>query len=87
MILHYNSDNSYLFVIGKKIYKFKGGNNNVNFPSEFCLESISNKFDYVDSEEVFLKGNVYDFSVGCSSINKSDILSIRKCLMSKNDIK
>ena len=41
--LHYNIDNSYLFVIGKKIYKFKASNKNVNFPSQFCLRSISNK--------------------------------------------
>ena len=43
--LHYNSDNSYLFVNGKEIYKFKASNKNNNFPSHFCLENISNKFD------------------------------------------
>ena len=39
--LHYNNDNSYLFV--KEIYEFKASNKNVNFPSQFCLGSISNK--------------------------------------------
>ena len=29
--LHYNDDNSYLFVYGKEIYKFKAGNKNVDF--------------------------------------------------------
>ena len=29
--LHYNGDNSYSFVNGKEIYKFKAGNKNVNF--------------------------------------------------------
>ena len=43
--LHYNSDNSYLFVNGKEIYKFKASNKNNNFPSHFCLENISTKFD------------------------------------------
>ena len=43
--LHYNNDNSYLFVNGKEIYKFKANNGNVNFPSRFCLGSISNEFD------------------------------------------
>ena len=43
--LHYNSDNSYLFVNGKEIYKLKASNKNNNFPSHFCLENISNKFD------------------------------------------
>ena len=48
--LDYNIDNSYLFVNGKEIYKFKASNINVNFLSQFCLGSISNKFDYVESE-------------------------------------
>ena len=29
--LHYNSDNSYLFVNGKEIYEFKASNKNNNF--------------------------------------------------------
>ena len=29
-------------------------------------------------------GNVYDFSVDCNSIDKSDILKIQKYLMAKN---
>ena len=31
--LHYNADNSFLFVNGKEIYKFKASNKNNNFPS------------------------------------------------------
>ena len=74
MCLHYNSDNSYLFLNGKEIYEFKTSNKNVNFPSQFCLGGISNKFDYFDSEEVSLKGDVYDFSVDYDAIDKSSIL-------------
>ena len=40
--LHYNDDNSYLFVNGKEIFTFKGNNKNVNFPTPFCLGSIFN---------------------------------------------
>ena len=87
MSLHYNSDNSYLFVNGNEIYTFKASNKNVNFPSQVFLGSISNKFDYLDSEEVSLKGNVYDFSVNYCPIDKSDMLNIHKYLMSKNNIK
>ena len=36
--------------------------------------------------EVSLNGNVYDFSVGNNSIDKSDILSIHKYLITKNNI-
>ena len=52
LTFHHNSDNSYLFVNGKEIYKFEVSNKNVNFPSQFCLGSISKKFDYVDSKEI-----------------------------------
>ena len=59
----------------------------MNFPSPFCLGSVSNKFDHVDAEEVSLKGNVYDLSVDYNAIDKSDILNIHKHLMVKNNIK
>ena len=49
--------------------------------------SISNKFDAVDSREVSLNGNAYDFSVDYNAIDKSDILHIHKYLMVKNNIK
>ena len=35
--LQYNNDNSYLFVNGKEIFKFKADNKNVNFSTQFCL--------------------------------------------------
>ena len=53
--LHYNGCNNYLFVNGKEIYKFKVNNGNVNFPSQFCLGIISNKFNYVEVEEMSFK--------------------------------
>ena len=42
--LHYNTDNSYLFVNGKEIFKFKVDNRNVKFPIQFYRGSISNGF-------------------------------------------
>ena len=51
--LHYN-DNSYMFVNGKEI-----------FPTQFCLGNISNGSSATESREVFLNGNMYDFSVDC----------------------
>ena len=88
MILHCNVDNSYFFVNGKERYKFKASNRNVNFPTQFYLGIISNKFSYVDEEEVSLKANVYDFLIDCNTINlKSVILDIRKYLLVKNNIK
>ena len=76
--LHYNVDNSYLFVNGKEIFKFQADNKNVNFPTQFCLGSISNGFSATESREISLNGNVYDFSVDYSSIDNSSILNIHK---------
>ena len=58
--LHYNSDSNCLFINGKEIYKSKGSNKNLNFSSQFCLVSISNKFGYVDAEEISFKVPVTD---------------------------
>ena len=85
--LHCNHDNSYLFVHGKLICKVNAGNKNVNFPTQFCLGSLSNKFRAIDSREVSFKENVYDFSVDNNDIDKSNILSIRKYLLTKNNVK
>ena len=79
--MHCNSDNSYLFV------KVKTENKNVNFPTQFCLGNISNGLSATESREVSLNGNIYDFSVDYNSIDTSDILNIRKYLMTKNNVK
>ena len=63
---------------GKEIYKLKASNKSNNFPSQYCLGSISNEFDRVDTKEVSFKGNVYDFSVDYEAIDKSNILNIHK---------
>ena len=81
--LHYSGDDCYLFVNGNEIYKFKASNKNVNLPQQFGLGSISNKFDHVDSEEVSLKGNVYNFLVYYNATDKSSILNIHKYLQRK----
>ena len=63
MSLHYNADNSNLFVNGREIFKIQADNKNVNFPTQFCLESISNGFSATETREASLSGNVYAFSV------------------------
>ena len=71
MSLHYNHGNDY----GKEIFKFKDDSKMWIFPTQFCLESMSYKFDAVD-REVSLKGNVNDFSVDYNAIYKLDTLNI-----------
>ena len=49
----------------------------------FFLGSISNAFSAIESKEVSLNGNVYDFSVDYNFTDKSDILNIHKYLLNK----
>ena len=72
---------------GREIFKFQADNKNVDFSTRFCLGSISDGFSATESREVSLGGNVYDFSVGYHSIDKSDMLNVEKHLMTKNNIK
>ena len=76
--LLYNADNNCFFVNRKEIFKFKADNKNVNFPTQFCLGSISNGFSATESREVSLNGNVHDFSFDYNSVDKCDILNIHK---------
>ena len=75
-----------MFVNGKEIYKFKANNKNVDFPTQFCLGSITNKFRGIDFWKVFLEESVYDFLVDYYAIEKYDILDIHKYLIVKNKI-
>ena len=85
MGLHYNAHNSYLFVNRKEIFKFKSDNKNFNFPTRFCLGSVSNGYNNTESRDVSLNGNVYDFSLDYNFIDKSDIINIHQYLMTKNN--
>ena len=68
-----------LFVNREEIYEFRPSIKNNNYPSRFCLGSISNEFDSNDWKEVSFKGNVYDFSVEYNAVDKSNILNLHKC--------
>ena len=71
----------------KKKIKFKSDNKNVNFLTRLCLGSISNGLSAAESREVYLYGNVFNFSVDYNSIDESEILNIHKYLMIKNNVK
>ena len=79
--LHYNGNNSRLFVTRKEIFSFNADNKNVNFRTQFCLANISNGFGTIESIKVSLRGNEYDFSVDYNATNRSDLLNIHKYLM------
>ena len=83
--LHYNRANSYLFVNGTEIHKFKAKDSEiVQYP--LCLGNISKDFSVDNIKKTGLNGYLYNFSVDYDAIAVDDILDIHKYLMDKNDI-
>ena len=85
--LHYNSDNSYLFVNGKEVTKFKAKKSDIK-ANQLTLGSISASANLSSSdiENSKLYGNVYDFSVDYSAISNDKIQDIDAYLMKKSGI-
>ena len=84
--LHYNETNSYLFVNGKEIHKFKGKNSTI-LASPLCLGNISKDFSVENMKrKTGLPGYVYDFSADYDAITANDIPDTHKYLMEKNGI-
>ena len=83
--MHYNGDNSYLFVNGTEIYKVKAKDSEI-VANPLCLGNISKDFSVDNMKKPGLNGYVYDFSVDYADIAVDDILDIHKYLMKKNDI-
>ena len=78
--LHYNGDNSYLFVNGKEVNKFKAKDSEI-VPYPLCLGGLSKDFEVGFMRASGLIGYVYDFNVAYSAI-----ADIHKYLMKKNGI-
>ena len=83
--LHYNGDNSYLFVNGKEIIHFKGRDCEI-VPYPLCLGNISKEFNVPYIIRTGLTGYIYDFSVDYWAIANNKILDIHKYLMKNNNI-
>ena len=83
--LHYNGDNSYLFVKGKEVINFKAIDSEI-IPYPLCLGNLSKYFEVDYMRTSGLIGNVYDFRVGYWAIAFDDILDIHKHPIKKNGI-
>ena len=83
--MHYNKENSYLFVNGTEIYEFKAKDSEI-LAYSLCLGNISKDWSINNMKKTGLKGYVYDFSTDYDYIPVSDILEIHKYLMEKNKI-
>ena len=88
--LHYNGANSYLFVNGKEIVKFKAKDSEIA-ASPLCLGNISKDWSTDNMKKTGPNGYVYEFSVGYMDFNKSNpskaIPLIHNYFMLKHGIK
>ena len=83
--LHYNGANSYLFVNGTEIYKFKAKDSEI-VATPLCLGNISKDWSVDNMKKTGFDGYVYDFSVDYDATDVDDIVDIHNYLMKKNSI-
>ena len=83
--LHYNGANSYLFVNGIEIYKFKVKDSEI-VACPLCLGNIFKDWSTDDMKRTGFNGYVYDFSVDYDAASVDDIKDIHKYFMKKNNI-
>ena len=83
--LHYNRANSYLFVNGTEIYKFKAKDSEI-IPSTLCFENISKNWSTDNMKRTGFNRYVHDFSVEYNATSVDDIKNIHRYLMKKNNM-
>ena len=84
--LHYNGDNSYLFVNGRQELKFKAKDDQI-INEKLCLGNLSSEWTKSESEKTGLCGNIYDFVVDYKPVVGADpIYDMHRYLMTKHNI-
>ena len=84
--LHYNGDNSYLFVNGKQELKFKTKTESL-VKQKLCIGNLSDKWSTSESEKTGLYGNIYDFVVDYEqTVGVKAVYDIHRYLMIKHNI-
>ena len=84
--LHYNGDDSYLFVNGRQELKFKCKTDQF-VKEELCIGNLSDQRTASESEKTGLYGNIYDFVVDYEEIlGVKTIYDMHRYLMIKHNI-
>ena len=83
--LHYNGANSYLFVDGTEIIKFKAKDSEI-VTSPLCLKNISKDWSVDNMKKTGFTGYVYDFSVDYNAIAVDNVKDIHNYLRKKNNM-
>ena len=84
--LHYNGDDSYLFVNGRQELKFKAKTDQL-VKEKLCIGNLSDQWATSESEKTGLYGNIYDFVVDYEDILlDKTIYDMHRYLMIKHNI-
>ena len=84
--LHYNGNDSYLFVNGKQELKFKAKTDQL-VKEELCIGNLSDQWTTSESEKTGLYGNIYDFIVNYKqAVGVKIIYEMLRYLMTKYNI-
>ena len=84
--LHYNDNDSYLFVNGKQELKFKAKSDQL-IKEKLCIGNLSDQRTTSESEKTGLYGNIYDFIVNYKRVTDVKfIYDMHRYLMIKHDI-
>ena len=84
--LHYNGNNSYLFVNGRQELKFKCKTDQL-VKEKLCLGNLSDQWTTSESEKTGLYGNIYDFVVDYEQIvGVKAIYDMHRYLITKHNI-
>ena len=84
--LHYNGDDSYLFVNSRQELKFKAKTDQL-VKEKLCIGNLSDQWTTSESEKTGLYGNIYDFVVDCEDILlDKTIYDMHRYLMIKHNI-
>ena len=74
--LHYNNNDSYLFINGKQELKFKTKSNPVLIEKRLCIGNLSAQWTTSESEKTGLYGNIYDFVVDYKQVKSVKYIMI-----------
>ena len=83
--MHYNGDDSYLFVNGKRELKLKAKDDHI-VKEILCLGNISDDWTAAKAQKTGFCGEIYDFAVDYTSTNIGDIYNVHRYLMKKHNI-
>ena len=84
--LHYNDNDSYLFINGNQELKLKAKPGQ-SIKEQLCIGNLSNQWTTSESEKSGLYGNIYDFIVDYKGIKSVKfIYDMHRYLMIKHNI-